>query len=75
MTRRQEWLAHDLTDEQIANCQRFADKMQKQIPWTQEDTDRHADYNGYTCWLDLILDNARMDAEYQRGQYCAQMEE
>ena len=75
MTRRQEWLAHDLTDEQIEICMKDAEKMQKEMPWTQEDTDRHADYTGYTCWLDLILDQARRNAEWIRGQYCAQMEE
>ena len=73
MTRKQEYLAHDLTDEQIELCQKDAERMQKEMPWTPEDTDRHAGITDYTCWLDLILDNARRNAERWRGQYCAEM--
>ena len=73
MTRKQEYLAYDLTDEEVEICKKDAEKMQREMPWTQEDTDRHADYTGYTSWLDLILDQARRNAERIRGQYCAEM--
>ena len=75
MTDRQEYLAHDMTDEQLEYCIKKAEELEKTSPWTQVDTDHHADYNGYTCWLDLVLSVERREIEWHRGQYCAQMEE
>lgn len=75
MTRKQEYLAHDMDAETIEYCESEAQKMEKISPWTPADTELHAPYHDYTCWFDLILDCMRMQIEYQRGQYCAQMEE
>lgn len=75
MTKRQEYLAHDMSEEQIEYCKSEAEKLERTDPWTAEDTARHADYAGYGCWLDLVLDHVRHEIEWQYGQYCAQMEE
>lgn len=73
MTRRQEWLAHDMDAETLESCQKEAEKLQREHPWTDEDTKQHADYAGYTCWLDLVLDVVSRNIEKMRGQYCAEM--
>ena len=75
MTRRQEYLARDMTDDEIEQCKKEANEMERTSPWTQADTDRHASYTGYTCWLDLILDSHKQEHDWWRVQYCAQMEE
>lgn len=73
MTRKQEYLAHDLTDDQIEICQKEAERLQRESPWTDEDTQQYADYAGYTCWLDLVLDVISRNVEKMRGMYCAEM--
>ena len=75
MTRRQEWLAYDMDEGTIEFCKKEALKLELADPWTKEDTERHADFAGYTCCLDLVLDIEKHKLEYWRGQYCAQMEE
>ena len=73
MTRRQEWLAHDMDEETLQSCQKEAERLQRDYPWTDEDTKQHEDYGQYTCWLDLILDVVRRNIEHMRGMYCGEM--
>ena len=75
MTRRQEYLAHNMDTKTLESCQKESERLQREYPWTDEDTERHMDYGQYTCWLDLILDVMGRNIEKVRGQYCAQMEE
>lgn len=75
LTKRQQYLAQDMSDEQLQHIIKITEEMEREDPWTDEDTERHADYGQYTCWLDLALDVNKRQLEYQRGQYCAQMEE
>lgn len=37
MTREQEWLCHDMTDEDIDYCEEEAKKLESMLPWAEQE--------------------------------------
>ena len=76
LTKKQDYLAKDMDEETLNYCISEAKKLERDNPWTQEDTDQNAEYGtDYECWLDLVLDQTRKEIEWHRGQYCREMAE
>ncbi len=70
MTREQEFLCHDMTDEDIEYCKKEAKKLEIMFPWAEQDnSDTDAD-----SWLTIVMRTVAREIEYHRGLYCTEME-
>ncbi len=70
MTREQEYLAHNMTDEDIEYCEAEARKLEEMLPWDEQDnTDTDAD-----SWLTVLMRHMASEIEYHWGLYCAEIE-
>ena len=69
MTREQDYLAHDMTDEDIEYCETEARKLEQMLPWAEQDnSETDAD-----SWLTVVMRVIAKEIEYHRGLYCAEM--
>ena len=70
MTREQDYLAHDMTEEDIKYCEAEARKLEQMLPWIEQDnTETDAD-----SWLTVVMRVVAKEIEHHRGLYCAEME-
>ncbi len=70
MTCEQNYLAHDMTEEDIEYCEEEAKKLEQMLPWAEQDNaDTDAD-----SWLTVVMRTVAREIEYHRGLYCAEME-
>ena len=70
MTREQEYLAWNMTDEDIEYCENEARKLEQMLPWKEQDnSDIDAD-----SWLTVVMRTVTKEIEHHRGLYCAEME-
>ena len=70
MTREQDYLAHDMTDEDIEYCENEARKLEQMLPWAEQDnSETDAD-----SWLTVVMRVIAKEIERHRGLYCAEME-
>ena len=67
MTREQEYLAWNMTEEDIEYCMREAAKLEHEYPW-----DGNTDAGS---WLTVVMRTVANEIAYHRGLYCAEMEE
>lgn len=75
MTQLQEYLARDLTDEDIAYCQKAADTLERNMPWADQECvfDPSIDPQN-TSWLDVVMRDQVYWNNAHRAAYCAEME-
>ena len=70
MTREQQYLAWDMTDEDIEYCEAEARKLEQMLPWAEQDnSETDAD-----SWLTVVMRTVAKEIEHNRGLYCAEME-
>ena len=70
MTHEQDYLAHDMTDEDIKYCEAEAKKLEEMLPWAEQDnSETDAD-----SWLTVVMRVVAKEIEHHRGLYCAEME-
>ena len=70
MTREQEFLCYDMTDEDIEYCEKEAKKLESMCPWAEQDNS-DTDANS---WLTVVMRTVAREIEYHRGLYVAEME-
>jgi len=80
MTREQEYLAHDFTDDDIEYCKgeaRKLDALHKANPLTDEEgfpvTNDDGNPMTYNDWLTFVMREHKVVVDHWRGQYCAEM--
>ena len=70
MTREQQYLAWDMTSEDLEYCENEALKLEKMLPWREQDNSgTNAD-----SWLTVVMRTVAKEIEHHRGLYCAEME-
>ena len=70
MTSEQDYLCHDMTDEDIDYCKIEAKKLEQMLPWAEQDnSETDAD-----SWLTVVMRVVAKEIEHHRGLYCAEME-
>ena len=70
MTREQDYLAHDMTDKDIEYCENEARKLEKMLPWAEQDnSETDAD-----CWLTVVLRVVAKEIEHHRGLSASKIE-
>ena len=68
MTREQEYLCWNMTQEDVEYCENEAAKLEHLLPWEQQDN-IDAD-----SWLTVVMRDVAREIEHHRGLYCAEME-